>query len=79
MQDFSSRTLAKKDFFRKITSLARLRSPRSGQSGLRLTYTLNDKWTAQLHLLNGYGLTFGRANTSTKDVGLQVDYRASQE
>jgi hypothetical protein len=46
---------------------------------LRLTYTLNDKWTAQLHLLNGYGLTFGRANTSTKAVGLQVDYRASQE
>jgi len=67
-----------KDNFLSSLALTTLYEP-FGQSGLRLTYTLNDKWTAQLHLLNGYGLTFGRANTSTKAVGLQVDYRASQE
>jgi hypothetical protein len=67
-----------KDNFLSSLALTTLYEP-FGQSGLRLTYTINNKWTAQLHLLNGYGLTFGRANTSTKAVGLQVDYRASQE
>ncbi len=67
-----------KDNFLSSLALTTLYEP-FGQSGLRLTYSFNDKWTAQLHLLNGYGLTFGRANTSTKAVGLQLDYRASQE
>ncbi len=67
-----------KDNFLSSLALTTLFEP-FGQSGLRLTYSLNDKWTAQLHLLNGYGLTFGRANTSAKAVGLQIDYRSSKE
>lgn len=67
-----------KDNFLSSLALTTLYEP-FGQSGLRLTYSLNDKWTAQLHLLNGYGLTFGRANTSAKAVGLQIDYRSSKE
>jgi hypothetical protein len=67
-----------KDNFLSSLALTTLYEP-FGQSGLRLTYSFNDKWTAQLHLLNGYGLTFGRANTATKAVGLQIDYRATGE
>ncbi len=67
-----------KDNFLSSLALTTLFEP-FGQSGLRLTYSFNDKWTAQLHLLNGYGLTFSRANTSAKAVGVQIDYRASQE
>jgi hypothetical protein len=67
-----------KDNFLSSLALTTLFEP-FGQSGLRLTYSFNDKWSAQLHLLNGYGLTFGRASTSTKAVGLQIDYRASSE
>lgn len=67
-----------KDNFLSSLALTTLYEP-FGQSGLRLTYSFNDKWSAQLHLLNGYGLTFGRVSTSTKAVGVQIDYRASAE
>jgi hypothetical protein len=67
-----------KDNFLSSLALTTLYEP-FGQSGLRLTYTINNKWTAQLHLLNGYGLTFGRNNTSSKAVGVQIDYRSSRE